>query len=118
MMTKSLYATSLYLLITGLTSVNGLTSSSGVVIQNSFFGEICMFVPVGNVAFGSPVTMSVVYFKLNSNVTYGNQFRSACDSEDVTNWDISGNIVHEIGLSGTNFCMDSTAGGQYIFLNA
>lgn len=71
MMTKTLYATSFYLLITGLTSVNGFATPN-IIIQNSKFGENCMF--VGNVAFGSPVTMSVVCFdcEFNLNMTYGN----------------------------------------------
>ena len=63
MMKKTLY-TSLYLLITGLTSVNG------VKIQNSLVNK-CLSVPP-NPGPGTPVGLLVVYFdsKLNLNMTY------------------------------------------------
>jgi hypothetical protein len=67
-MMKTIYATSLYLLITGLTSVSGSQVDN---IQSSGFGT-CLF--AARRAANTPVTLSVVYFvcNLKLNTTYGN----------------------------------------------
>ena len=55
-MMKTIYATSLYLLITGLTSVRGSEIAN---IQSSGFGT-CFF--AATTAVDTPITLSVVYF--------------------------------------------------------
>ena len=65
-MMKILHATSLYLLITGL------TFTSGGLIAPSFNHSLCITVPPA-LEFGMPVLLSVDYFdsKLNLIMTYG-----------------------------------------------
>jgi hypothetical protein len=64
---KTFYATSLYILIAGLTSVSGAVNN----IQSNAFGK-CM--SARSAASNAPVTLSVVYFDCKSklNMTYGN----------------------------------------------
>jgi hypothetical protein len=57
MIMKTLYATSFYLLLTGLTFVSSATINN---IQNSAFVGKCMFAP--STAPNTRVTLSVVYF--------------------------------------------------------
>ena len=57
-MMKTIYATSLYILITGLTSV----SASQVANLQSFGFGTCMF--AARSAADTPVTLSVVYFAI------------------------------------------------------
>ena len=66
-MMKILHATSLYLLITGLTFASG-----GLIASGSNF-SLCISVPPGGLEFGMPVLLSVDYFdsKLNLTMTYG-----------------------------------------------
>ena len=109
-MKKTLY-TPLHLLIIGLTSVNGLTTNA---IVNSLF-TTCL--SVGNPASGAPADLSVDCKLLNLNMTYGNQFRVGCGAAPGPNWEIDGNVIASIKLSGTNLCLDSTIPpGQYTFL--
>ena len=62
-MMKTIYATSLYLLITGLTSVSGAVNN----IQSSGVGTC---INAARTAVNAPVTLSVVYFYCNSKVKY------------------------------------------------
>ena len=63
-MMKTIYATSLYLLITGLTSVSGAQVSN---IQSSGEGT-CIF--AARTAVNAPVTLSVVYFYCSFKIKY------------------------------------------------
>jgi hypothetical protein len=57
---KTLYVTSLYLLITGLTSVGGQGFSDSFELQNGDNSGKCLSVSPAEP--GSTVTLSVVYF--------------------------------------------------------
>lgn len=65
-MMKTIYATSLYLLITCLTSVIGADIAP---IENTQF-KLCFY--VSNLGPYDPLTVSVIYFdcKFNLNMTY------------------------------------------------
>ena len=64
MTTKTLYATSLFLLIAGLISVNGITPTTSK-IQNSKL-ETCLDAK-GSIT-GTPITQSVFYFDCKLNL--------------------------------------------------
>ena len=72
-MMKTFFATSLYLLITSLTYVNGFNSIN--TIQNSKFPDTCLTV-LEPFSIGQPLTLSVVFttfdfFQLFVNIDLG-----------------------------------------------
>ena len=115
---KTLYATSLYLLITCLTCVNGMHIQSASKTHDDYCITVGPDAPASvarrQVQYAR---MLVVYFDSKLNMTYGNQFREPCSTalkDQVLILSEEGEIVTEEEKYMT--WNDNTS--QYTFLSA